>query len=164
MIKKQFEPYGAQWILTLSGNPADVAIAVNNYANFGMFLEEALPSEYEPGKHSRVTFAVTAARVPKALQSIEEFKMCQDGRSKQFKRQPAVFEAHAESLAESELATFERVSGAKLVDDRNLDGLRKLDKRDEVSPELKARGKALLAGLFGLQREAAKSAARSSAE
>lgn len=170
MVKIKYENYGAQMILTLTGETDAVAQTVNNYANFGMFTDAAIPTEYDPAKHSRVTIAATRARVLPALEAIAMFQLAN---APEFKAHRVANKGAkhgllgtAKTAALAAFACFEQVKLSVVADETEKKGdLRDYTLRDdEITPYMRKQGRQILANVFGARRESAKGAGRSSAE
>jgi hypothetical protein len=171
MITKQYENWGSQAILTLSGVPSELSKTVNDFTNFGMFPGESIPAEYDPEKHSRVTIAATKARILPALRGIVEYQMANAPEHaterKALKGKPgAVFQNLARERAEALFAEFQQVKLSVVADETERKGdLRDYDvDESEISPALRAQGRRLLASIFGAQRDSASRAGKGFSE
>ncbi len=149
-MKITFEPYGAQRRLTFSGKPDEVARTVNLFANHGMYGGEAVPSTYKEDEDDTVVVYATAKRIPLAIQSLVETEMIKDGRSKQYKGKPALFQSAAAEIAAARIAEWERVRETKPVEDsRDLSAQRNDDEGADITPALRAEGRRIIDMYFG---------------
>jgi hypothetical protein len=170
MIKTQYEFWGAQTILTLRGEPQELERTVNLYSSFGMFTSEAIPSEYDPAKHSKVVIAATTKNVLPSLQALVEFRMANspefaDERKALKGKSGTVFQSLAKERAEAIYAEFERASLKTVEGEKDLRDQRDYTLRDdEITPYMRKQGRQILAAISGAKRDAAKGAARVSAE
>ena len=153
-----YQNFGAQIILTFSGEVEEVAETVNTFANYGMFTDAAIPSEYEPEKHSRVTIAATKTRVLPALTAICEARMVATGQAKAFKGDPAAFHARAVEQAQAIREQFQFKNLRVLADELKQRGNQATYEAvapDQDSAYFRKAGKRILGEVGALSRELA---------
>ena len=146
MQKISYQPFGAQFVLTLTGDtPANLAQTVNTFCNHGMFF--APPDEYDEAKHTKVILAATQARVHGALQSIAEARLiAAQGKLPRAQRLTGdAFTLQADKDALALWEQFVREDLQTLADENRgrLDDLRDYESQD-VTPEIRERGRRLL--------------------
>lgn len=156
MLKQSYQNWGAQYLLTIQGNPPDVERAVNDYCNHGMFLPAAIPAAYDASKHSRVTVNVSKEKLMPALVNLAETRLiAANSKVPREKRvRGAAFQAQAQAQAQSIFAGFVRENLDVIADETETADLRDYaideDELDGISArELKRRGRAILQGFFG---------------
>lgn len=170
MLKHSIQSWGAQYILTIEGQPAELSTTLNHYCNYGMFRGDAIPANYDETKHSRVVLNVTKERVMPALVAIEQAALARSPECKALKGKPGtVFQSIAHARAEGLFSTFVRENLAVIADDQENADLRDYtideDELDGISArELKRRGRAILREWSGAKRDSASPAGKSSAE
>ncbi len=117
-MKITAQNYGSQFILTVRAKtPDEVSRKIFQFAAYGMFLPDALPTEYDEKRHSMVTFAVTKARVLPALEALALDRFTTAKRSKRFKGQPQKFMSVIKAQARADFAAFEIIGEEKVDDD-----------------------------------------------
>jgi hypothetical protein len=156
MLKHSIQNWGAQYLLTIQGNPAEVAVAVNHYCNHGMFLPAAIPAAYDETKHSRVTVNVSKGNLRPGLISLATVQLiAAQGKIPREKRlKGEAFHNQAMLDAESIFAGFVRENLDVITDEKETADLRDYkideDELDGISAcELRRRGRAILRGFFG---------------
>lgn len=171
MIKHTYEPYGAQFLVTIAGEtPAEVAQTVNRYCNHGMFTPQAIPTEYREDVHTRVTIGVTRARmIPTLAEMLKpDLIRAQASLPREKRFTGAAFEAEAIRLAENRFAEIfqraESVAATQAAENGVADLRDYTLSADENTPWLRKAARRMLSGLATAKRDSAPRAAKSQAE